>query len=776
MAKSLPNKKLFALSVALAAGVSTSVPVLAAPDSALALEEVVVTAQKREESLQDVPIAITAVSGDTLRAGNVKNLQDLSASVPNLYVAESFAGDAMFVRGLGSGQSNVGFEQAVGQVVDGFFYGRSRFSRISFLDVQRVEVLKGPQGSLIGKNTTAGAINITTARPTDEYEGWITGLYEFEADEGYDVEGAVSGPLTDALRGRLAFKYSDRDGFIENTTTGEDDVSREDLLLRATLAWDVSDNVEMMLQYQYGDLDHEGGNNQYSFCDKTTDQNGPAPGLGGAPGENLTDTLSRTFGDDCRANYKRTGAAPKNGKNVEGKETEFDTYAFTINWELEAHTITSLTGYATYDYVDLQDGDRSPAEAVLPEFAEDYEQWTQEIRIASALGEDYDYIAGLYFMDKEQDTDYLLHFNIPPTVQSRNVFTNEEGTTYAIFGQYTRHLNEAWDVSLGGRYTYEDKEATSIQYGGALYSTVPDPGCTSPVPGVCDTHQLKDDFDEDDFSPTINVQWRPTDDAMYYASIRRGFKAGGFDHFLVGSNSDPDLGRRFVFDSEDVTAFELGTKLTLADGAAQLNAAVFRSEFDDLQLASFLDPSSAINTVTNASGATSQGAELDITWRATRALTLFGAVAYLDSTYDDYDDAPCYSLQTAAEGCVNNRQDLSDKDLQFASDWKASASAEYVWSLAGDLELIGFIQVLYVDEFPLSPDLDPKLVQDEYVKVDARIALTNLENTWEVALIGRNLDDETTTSYGDDIPGQAGSVWRSVDAPRAIALQATFRY
>lgn len=768
------RKNLMALSVAVAAGsLSIVAPNTFAQKSnanSLRLEEVVVTAQKREEKLQDVPIAISAFAGDALRSNNVVNLQDLSGSEPSLFVAESFVGDSIFVRGLGSGQNNLGFEQAVGQVVDGYFYGRSRFSRIAFLDIQRVEVLKGPQGALIGKNTTAGAINITTAKPTEEFETWVTTSYEFEADEGISVEGAVSGPISDTVRGRIAMKYVDRDGYIKNTITGEDDVTKEDLVGRVSLLWDASDDVEVQFQYQYGKLDHEGGNNQNSFCDTTTDQS-PAPGF-----QSSTGGLVAAFGDDCRANYRRTGTATKNGVNVEGKETNFDTYALTVKWDLGEHTLTSLTGYAEYDYADLQDGDRSPAEGTLPEFAENYEQFTQEFRLTSSLGERYDYIAGLFFMDKEQETDYLVHFNVPVPFlgATRGTYTKDEATTYAVFGQFTTHLTDQWDVTVGGRYTYEEKEATSDQFPTVLYTNTPQAVCINPISGVCSVHNIKDKFDEDNFSPVVNIQWRPSDDAMYYASIRRGFKAGGYDHNLVAAGTDPDIMSRFRFDSEEVTAYELGAKLTLADGAAQLNASLFRSEFDDLQLGGFLDSTSAVNTVTNAAGATSQGAEVDFTWRASEGLTLFVALAYLDSTYDDYDDAPCYTLQGA--DCVNGRQDLSDQKLQFTSDWKGTASAEYVWVLGDNMTLTGFVQLSYVDEFPLQADLDPKLFQDEYIKIDARVTLANADGEWEVSLVGRNLDNELTTSYGDDVPAQAGTVWRSVDAPRSVSLQATWRF
>jgi len=742
-----------------------------------ALEEIVVTARKRAESLQDVPIAVSVMSGDAIRDNKVVNLQELSALVPNLYVAESFVGDSMFVRGVGSGQNNLGFEQAVGQVVDGIFYGRSRFSRVSFLDVERVEVLKGPQGALIGKNTTAGAINITTARPTEEFESWVAGTYEFEGAEGYGVEGAISGPLTDNFRGRVALNYLDKDGFIENTTTGEDDVSVEDLVARVALAWDATEDMEVLFQYQYGDLDHEGGNNQYSNCDFESQQVPTAPVT-----VNFTSIFNSIAPDDCKANYKRSGTAAKRGKNMESKTTEFDTYALTINWQLGDFTLTSLTGYASYDYLDMQDGDRTAVDLVtvdtfgtLPEFAEDYEQVSQELRLASPQGETFEYLVGAYYLDKEQETDYTVHFaNVAGLPVSRTTVTDEEGTTYAAFGQVIWNINEAWSSTFGARYTYEEKEARSVQFPRQLYTDIPS-DCSLPAAGACFRHDIEDDFDDSDFSPSLSVQWQPSDDAMYYASVARGFKAGGFDHLLVANEAtDPSIMNRFRFDSEEVTAYEIGAKMTLGDGTAQLNAAIFRSEFDDLQLGGFLNSTEVINTVTNAGSAISQGVELDLRWRLLDNLTVFGAVAYLDSSYDEYENAPCYTLQTA--GCVNGRQDLSDKKLQFASDWKATLNAEYSWDLPGDLELTGFVQMSYLDEFPLQADLDPKLWQDDYTKWDARLTLASADSAWELSLIGRNLGDKKTSNYGDDVPGQAGSVWRSMDAPRSYSLQLLARF
>lgn len=742
-----------------------------------ALEEIVVTARKREESLQDVPISVQVISGKEIQRQNIINLQDLSAQVPNLYVAESFVGDAVYIRGIGSGQNNLGFEQAVGQLIDGFFYGRSRFSRFAFMDIERVEVLKGPQGALIGKNTTAGAINITTARPTRSFEAWLQPTWEFEGAEGLSLEGAVSGPISETLSGRLAVSYINRDGFIKNTTTGKDDVTAEDFALRGSLMWDITDEADLLLQYMHGEISHSGGNNQYSFCDFESQQ------VPGAPvNVNFTRIFNTIAPDDCTANYQRSGTASKFGVNMEGKETDFDSITATLNMDLAGVNLTSLTGYASYDYRDQQDGDRTAVDLLtmdgfgtLPEFAEDYEQFSQEIRIDADLSDRTNLVAGIYYLDKRQKTEYILHFaNVAGSAISRNTFTEENGKTYAAFGQVDYAFNDEWSMTLGGRYTYEEKDARSLQFPTALYTYDPI-DCTLPAAGACFRHDITADLSENDFSPSAALRWFPNDESMLYASIARGFKAGGFDHVLVSDEAtDPNILDRFEFDPEEVISYELGTKLTLANGAAQLNAALYRSEFDDLQLGGFLNSTEVINTVTNAGSAISQGVEVDLRWRPLDSLTLFAAVAYLDSTYDHYSDAPCYTLQTV--GCFNGRQDLSGQPLQFASDWSGTANAEYIWDLSNGMELVGFVQLSYLDKFPLQADLDPKLWQDSYTKFDASIALVSAEGNWQVSLIGRNLNDKLTSNYGDDVPGQAGSVWRSVDPPRSIALQALLRF
>lgn len=732
-----------------------------AAENSLALEEIVVTAQKREQNLQDVPVAIQAVLGDEMRASGIEKMETLAPTIPALHVSEAFGGDQIFLRGLGPGV-NFGFEQAVGQVVDGFFYGRSRFSRLQFLDLERVEVLKGPQGAIIGKNTTAGAINITTAKPTEELEGWITVAEEFEGAEGETYEGAISGALSDSIKARLALRVEDKEGFLENEVTGNDDQSREDIAGRLSLLVDPGESFSALLQYAFSDVEREGRNIQPIHCNARM----------------LATLAANNIREDCKLNDTRSTLDSRNGVDgFEFQDTEASTYGLTLKWELENFTFTSLTGFAEYEYLDAGMATYTGIENFAIDIEEDYDQFSQEFRIASNGDDNFDYIVGLFY--QEHDLESMFDLNItslgPNTFnRNRRIITEQDGETLAAFGQITWHLSDQWDVTLEGRYTKEDKDGHSVQFPAALYSKdqVPGPGAGGPT-GVFNVHDVKDDRSESDFSPGVVLQWRPTDNAMYYASVKKGFKGGGFDHQLTANQAAAEDGR-FTFEEEEVLSVELGGKLTLADGAARLNFSIYRNEYDDLQVSTLIGPGSF--AVGNAASAVTQGAEADLQWRVTEALTFTATVALLDAEYDEFDEGPCSQFQIDNGLCSSGFQDLSDEPLQYAPDYSYNLTAEYVWPLTDAMELIGFVRLYGEDEKQLALDLDPNTVQDSFTKVDARITLADAEGRWQASLIGRNLGDETTMGFANDINFFRGSYFGITEAPRSIILQGTFRF
>lgn len=727
------------------------------------LEEITVTSRKREESLRDVPISVSVFTGKKLRNNAIVNLEMLTDITPNVFVVESFVGDALFVRGVGSSQNNMGIEQAVGQVIDGVFYGRSRFTRLSYLDIERVEVLKGPQGALIGKNTTAGAINLTTAKPTDEFEAWITPTYELLASKGVSLEGAVSGPLSEKVKVRLAVRYDDHDGYLENTETSASHVADEDLFGRVHLLWQPSDNLDATTTYQYSRMERVGENSQFSNCDLTSVQV--------SPDTNLTSMLTTGSTEDCTANYKRTGAAPRNNQgDFSGKVTNFDTFALVVNWQTGLGTLTSITGWAEYDFREIMDSDRTVEEVLAVEFTEDYEQWSQEIRLLSPTDKRFEYIAGLYALGKKQSTTHNVDFR--DFNARRNALTEEDGLAYSAFAEFTWHFNEQWAATLAGRYTYEEKDGHSRGFPSDIYTSNPTTVPSDAPASLATKHDVSQKLDEANFSPSLILEWRPTEEIMIYGSARRGFKAGAFNHALVGNQADAEP--VFAADKEEVIAFELGSKITLLGSRAQINLALFRSEFDDLQQA-VLNPTTIINDLINAAESTSQGFEFEGRWRSTDNLTLFAGFAYLDSTFDDFPNATCYALQSSTE-CINGRQNLSGKPFQFATDWSATLEAEYLRNVTSGFQIRTLLRAYYSGEFFLQQDLDPRLIQDSFWKFDAILSVSSPDDRWSISLIGRNLGDKTTANYGDDVPLQPGSVWQAVAPPRSFAVQGEFRF
>jgi outer membrane receptor protein involved in Fe transport len=726
------------------------------------LEEIIVTAQKREESLQDVPIAIQAVLGEDLRADGIEKLENLAALVPSLHVSEAFGGDQIFLRGLGPGV-NFGFEQAVGQVVDGFFYGRSRFSRLNFLDLERVEVLKGPQGAILGKNTTAGAINITTAKPTREFEAWVGGGYEVEGAEGFVVEGAISGPIVaDTVAARLAVRHEDKDGFLDNEATGNEDQSRDDISMRASVLFEPGDRFSALLQYAYADIDRPGRNIQVISC---------SPPL-------LNAIAALGLPEDCELNETRSVVDTHDGvPGFEGQQTEVSTAGLTLNWDFEPFTLTSLTGYAEYEYTDYGNSTYTAIENFMVDIFEDYDQLSQEIRITSKGGGLYDYIAGVFYQEHDLDSSLSLHLGqVGPNLLNRNRLTQtfQEGDTLGVFAQFTWHLNEQWDLTLEGRYTEEDKEARSLQYPTAIYTygpQLPGPGSGGPL-GVFNVHEVTASRSETDFSPGAVVKWLPNDDAMVYASVRRGFKGGGFDHQLTANQVQAEDGR-FDFEEEEVIAYEIGAKLDLLQNTARLNLSAFRNEYDDLQVSSIIE--AATFAVGNAASATTQGVEADFLWRPVEALTLSAVFAYLDAEYDEYV-GECNVFQIDSGLCPTGSQDLSGETLQFAPDYSYAVSGEYVFALGNGLELIAQARVYGQDDMQLATDNDPNMIQDSYTKWDARLTLAHPGGGWHVSVIGRNLSDKTTVSFGNDVNPFRGSYWGMTDPPRTIVLQGTMRF
>jgi outer membrane receptor protein involved in Fe transport len=737
--------------------------VVAAPSADL--EEIVVTARKREESLLNVPVSIAVVTGESLRDSAVAQLEALAPTIPNFHFAEAVSGnDQIFMRGVGSGV-NSGFENSVGQVIDGLFIGRSRFGRALFMDIAQVEILKGPQGALIGKNTTAGAVNIRTARPTSTFESYLSTGWQFEGDEGYTVEGAISGPISDGVRGRLAFRREDKDGYVYNVTRKRKEMDRQSVDVRGILETTLGDHVDATLLFQHGDQTRTGRAREVLNC---------SAGLRAA--------LAPT-GEDCLFNLTNSAINLRNGVEQDAfTNTKGDLANLTLNLKTAHGTLTSVTGYVQYDTRDGWDGDLISFEGSSIDLNESFEQLSQEIRLVSDADGPLSYIVGGYFQRAEQDNHFKIHANFAgpaplPTLPAAFRATNnrvsaQETSSTAIFGQLGWRFADRWELTGGVRYTVEDKDGKHREYPTVLYTDTP--RAAPPGGPAANSHDISASRSEKQVTPNAILQWRPRDGAMVYFSVARGFKGGGFDHTL--SAPQTLALQRYQFNDEQVMAYEIGTKIAVPSERLQFTASFFRSDFDDLQVSSLLpDAAGTIFKVGNAASARSEGVEFEGRWIPAPRLRLSANIGYLRARYTEFRDAPCYTLQTAAQGCVNTVQDLSGKPMQFAPKIKGSVDAQYRVPVSNGLELTFWARAYYSDSFALTIDLDPLSFQESYTKYDASIALEGGDGRWRIALIGQNLSDKLTSNFGNTGPGDR-SVFRFAEPPRGLVLQGRIEF
>ncbi|VAW36957.1 TonB-dependent receptor [hydrothermal vent metagenome] len=747
------------------------------------LEEIIVTAQRREQSLADVPLSVAVIDGELLKKQAIEKMADLQFSVPNFTMAESGIGTNVFIRGIGSG-NNQGFEQSVGVYVDGIHRGRAQQARAPFFDLQRVEVLRGPQSILFGKNSVAGALNMTTAKPTDEFEGFVGLDYGFTLGES-EASVILSGPISDKFRYRIAGRYHEMDGYIENLTLNRDEPQQEDYTLRTTFEYDFTDSFMATLKLESSKFDVVGRNIEI---------NGEVPAAAGPfAGLTYSQILAGPFGQDASVlNNTLDGKRSANGDFSNNDQFEA---VLTLDWELDNHILTSITGVSNFEFQDNCDCDFTGANIFTLPLAEKYDQLSQEVRLTSNGGETIDYILGGYYQTSDhefRDTLTvgansilvpLLNSNpaFPPGANIGNLFANTAASRealvdtdiFSIFAQFDWYLSDSLTLQLGGRVTYESKDGSKnltvtaadgsplsaaqavvadfyglvFDFGASNVLNVIDPNISARL----GRHPVSGSRSETVFTPDIKLYWDVSGDTMLYASIVQGSKSGGFDFRANNRGASATMEEAFEFENESATSLEFGGKMTLADGAAQLNFAAYLTRFEDLQVSIF-DGTLGFN-VGNAAKADVMGLEVDGRWQVTNNLTLAGSLALTDFEFKDYTNGRCNFGQApngsqAADGFC----DYSGQTNQLVSDWQGTFSAIHVHELSGGMELNTAFNLFFTDDYNASASLDPALVQKAYANVNLRIGLSNPVNGWDVALLGQNLTDKQIVLFGGDAP------------------------
>ncbi len=754
------------------------------------LEEVIVTAQKREQSLQDVPISISVTSGENIEKQSLTDLGELAAVTPNIIITDAPASDQLYIRGVGS-SINGGFEQSVGTFVDGIYHGRSRYSRGVLFDVERVELLRGPQSTYFGNNAIAGALSVITRKPGDELEGYINVL--FEPDHGErSVEFALGGPVTDTFGVRVATKIYGMSGFIRDFHTGIQGPDLDDKLIRATAMWKPADAFDATFKAEIASSD---GNRNPPFqlfnCPPPPDFPGPGGG--------------------CAVALRAFGALNDEldtiGTDTPGEFTAAHTREFvlTLNLNFWEHTLTSITGYSNYDYRQGFDGDSVPLPLLGVNFNEDFEQYSQELRITSPTGNRFEYIAGFYWQSGDLFNQNKIYADIVspillgtpvgplyapflPVGPQNDLRQDEE--TYSLFGSLTWHVTDSLRGTVGLRWTDVQKDGIKSLFIGSTngaatlsgpFSPLPPPLSRFPLPpagpvagGLGTPHgPLPLSISNDDVTPSVNIQYDVTEDIMTYFSFSQGFKSGGFDAQNVSGPPDP-----LTFGPEEVDAYEAGVKTGWFDGRLAANMTWYRSEYTDLQQA-VLQTGITFN-VENVGKLVVQGVEFDASLKVTENLTVNTAVGYLDSEYKSYPDGGCTALQTLQFAMTNPGQtclqDLTGEPSPYSPEFSGYVHARHVLPLLRNLRLVTDVNVYFTDDFEIISDNDPLVTQGSYAKLDVRIALGNQSDTWEIAMVGKNLTDKFTRSFANDTPLAPGTFQMLLNRPRSLAIQARYHW
>ena len=655
----------------------------------LALEEIVVTATKRAESLQDVAVAVTALTAETIDAMAIVDTADLTRVSASLTFGDGpVPNSATFrVRGIGTNVVSVGIEPSVAVVIDEVAQAQAGQALARLVDIERIEILRGPQSTLFGKNASAGLLNIVTKSPTEELGGSIETTLTDDGEQ--KVSGVVSGPVTQALGYRVAAYYRNYDGWAENLFTGEDINGAEEQGIRGKFAWQATDTLDFLLIGHYYETD----NNCCGLSFRELDPSARLLGL--AP---VTETNPRTLTRQGEKN-----ADPET--NVEPRSQSEDTgTSLQINWAIGDFELTSISSYNNWENKTRTDLDFSPYPILddvptttqsggIVQYAKiDSDFMTQELRLISPMGDRFDYLVGLYYADADTDRQSEKNFN--PTDYIANVGTE----SMAAFGQFTWRFSEETQLTLGGRYNYEEISVDfNNRQAGETY---------------------KSDASQDRWLGKLALQHFLDDGTMLFASAANGYKGQGYDisQSFNQRTADHPVG------AEDSKAFEVGVKSTLFNQRLQLNVVGFYTQYDDYQAQnSEVIDEEVVLVVTNVGSLETKGVEIDANFLFGKGLIFNSSIAWIDAVIDDYPDADCYRNQTVAQGCVpfapgSDRfvQDLGGKPLNNSPDWKATVGARYFQPLES-MPFDGFVNVNYQwqDEVIFDLDQNPGTVQGQ---------------------------------------------------------------
>ncbi|MEE4316243.1 MAG: TonB-dependent receptor [Erythrobacter sp.] len=760
---------------------------------------IIVQARRQNETLQEVPVTVTSIGGQTLQRYNVDQVADITSRVPtlNVQVGGSGSGGQLSLRGVGSSNISAAFDSAVAFEYDGVVVSTMRLVQAGFFDVEQIDVLRGPQSLFFGKSATAGVLSLRSANPTPDWEVGMRASYEFE-EKGYLVNGYISGPITDTLGIRVAAQFNDIDEFQlmqPNTPAVNQERGLTDFIGRVTLDWNPLDRFRANLKLQYAKNENDGAIGTAEIGCGANGVADPIVLLGGA--------ISIPAGYDCNAfdqRYYLTDAAgplagpvpgnsPADGRNgVPFGETEvwFGRLQFDLDLS-DTLTLTSVTGLLNMDAIDYDiysyggflpgpNGTRLPGGAGASDPINKLEQYSQELRLASDFDGAFNFMLGAFYEDRTFifDTSQQgvnISFLGPDPVTGFTYDWDKTHTTkteaLSFFGSAMIQLTDKLELSGGIRWTDETKIQTiAVPY---VHTFLQGPGFVAP--GFF-SGPIR--FQDDNFSPEVTLRYQANDDLNFFASYKTGFKSGGIDNSALPSNSLSQAAQTgdfssLIFQSEEAEGGEIGFKSQWAGRSFTLNATAYYYVFTDLQVQNFNAVTVQFAT-SNAGELTTKGVDLEARWiTPLDGLNLSANLSYLDAEYTDTFIQPL-GISTV---------DLKGRRGSQAPEWAGNIAADWTIPLSDNLEIFLSGNVAYNDGYITDEATLNDYVQPSFWTIDSNVSIGHPDGKWKLSLIATNLTDEifVITSGGRPfLPVGGDDLVLTQNRGRQVFAEISFRF
>ncbi len=713
---------------------SLSTSALIAPSVTLAqsefsLEEIVVTAQRREESIQDVPVAITAFNESFLDQNDVRTIEDLNGTVPGFYATNSigYATAPLSIRGIGgaNGGGNVFNDEPVAIYINDVYISRLGTSTADLIDVSSIQVLRGPQGTLYGRNSTAGALLINTAKPSAEFEAKVKlGVAQYGEKR---VEAAISGGLSDVFNARLAVGYSDSDGWADNTFNGEKIASSSSDTVRLSLQFLPTDELEVNAIYESQTREAAPANIAIASL---------LPGVPSSP------FVERANLDILLEN----NSFALNTTNENDGETE--SLTLLVNWQIGDLQFDSVTAYRDGEIDGAQDSDGTEFTLFSNIITSESDQFSQEFRLASDANDTLSWITGIYYLQEDIDAPSVINnFQALFGAGTAASFQPTQSLdAMAAFFDATLHLTDSLSVSVGGRYSTEEKDFASVQTVSTISNSIPLPfaipglpfpaGFTIPAGLQLSSTAFTDTEEFSDFTPRLVVNYQINDDALAYVNLSKSFKSGGFNAF----------GLEPAFENEEILSYEVGYKATLIDERLRMSTSAFIYDYTDLQVRLPV-PTGGVS-IQNAGEAEVIGAELEFTYAMSENLRVSASASYLETELKEFltQQVPQNASLIIGSPIALESINAKGNELTRAPELQYFLSADYSFAFTDKLEGEFNVNYKHQDEvfFLETNQVSSTFAGDAIDEIGVRLSIRPSGGAWELGLFGQNITDERT--------------------------------